>query len=240
MNWYFSENNSKSVRQVVIGVDPQPVVSRFGTLMLLGKYDHLRQSRWTTGFFRLDSDPGPFLLVKANDATARLKAQQFRIAYCFYRMKAGGLISLFVDFPSITIPGNPCDPFVLFEMTRGLDGEDERQRISDGISKQPLHLCFAEGAGDAIEASYDVLIDVATDCREALDREWKGLLEFHQSIPGSRRDFGASVAQMQQENPLSENPIIRPLSQLSLRDQWQIAIAKQGQSQRRPWWAFWR
>jgi len=213
MSWYLSENRRKSVRQVVISIeDQQPVNSKFETLWLMGKYDHLRQSRWTTGFFRLDGDPGPYLLVKANDYVTRLKGNPFRVAYCFYRMKAGGLISVFVDFPSIDIPENPYDPFVLFEMTRGLDVEDECQRISDGISGQELHMCFAEAAGDGIEAFYDIVVDVADDCREALDAEWKGLLQYHQSVPATRRDFQTSIAQMQQENPLSENPILQKIT----------------------------
>jgi hypothetical protein len=237
MNWYAAEDKQKSVRQIVICAEsPQPVDSKFGLIGLVGmKYEPLRESFWTTGFFRLDGDPGPYLLVKARDNTDRLKAKPFRIAYCFYRMKAGGLISLFVDFPSIKIPGNPYDPFVLFEMTRGLDVDDECKRIADGMSKQPLHLCFGEGAGAGIQASYDVLIEVPSDCQKALASEWKELLNFHHSVTGGRRDFNASVAQMQQENPLSENPILE-----APRGQTTQSHNAKSSSQEKPWWGFWK
>lgn len=245
MNWYIAEDKRKSVHEVVIDVqNPQPQASKFGTLVLGTKYHPLRTLVWTIGFFRLENDHGPYLLVRADSTIDRLRAQQFRVAFCFYHMKAGGLISLFVDFPSIKIPGNPYDPFVLFEMTRGIDVEDERQRISDAFSRPSLHVCFAQGegpgknlgsgvwVGTGITASYDVLVDLSAECRSALDREWKSLLRYHQSVPSSQRDFQTSFAQMQQENPLSENPILGR----SDAPEQATTVTQPGKR----WWAFWK
>lgn len=230
--WYECEDIMKSVRQVVVTCDlPKPVASKFGTLFLVDKYEHLRESYWTTGFFRLDSDPGPYLLLKANSETATLKSARIRIAFCFYRMQAGGLISVFVDFPDLKIEGNPYDPFVLFEMTRGLDGEDERDRITDAISKRQLHICVAEGAGGGIEAQYDLVLDIDHDCQDVLYREWNSLLVYHDM--NLNRDFQASVAQMQSENPLSENPILDQQAS-------KTPIPVEAVSSSKPWWAFWR
>ena len=60
----------------------------------------------------------------------------------------------------------------------------------------------------AIDALYDVLIDLDHECREALNREWESLLDYHESMSSGPRDFDASVRQMQSENPLTHNPII--------------------------------
>ena len=59
MNWYTAESRKLGVREVVLEVpDPQPIESKFGMLML-GDANHiLRANVWTTGFFRLESDPG--------------------------------------------------------------------------------------------------------------------------------------------------------------------------------------
>ncbi len=62
--------------------------------------------------------------------------------------------------------------------------------------------------GGAVDALYDVIVDLDPQCREALDREWESLLEYHNSMPSGERDFDASVRQMQFENPLTSDPII--------------------------------
>ena len=221
MNWYYSEDKPKSVREVVIDVrTPSPVKSKFGMLMLGSKYHILRSNVWVAGYFRLDGDPGPFLLIRADRHADELKSQAFRVAHCFYRMRAGGLYAIFVDFRALILPNAPSGPFVLFEMIRGIDMGDERQRILDGINRPQLHVCFAEGdrpgedlgggmwSGGAINAAYDVLVDVGDDCRETLKAEWDALLGFHRSLPTATRDFNSSIGQMQAENPLSRNPII--------------------------------
>jgi len=221
MKWYSCQSAEKSVHEVVLAEsNPQPVDSKFGMMMFGSKYQMLHQNVWAAGFFRMDGDSGPYLLVRADGYADRLKGQPFRVAFCFYRMRAGGLIALFVDFPKLKLSGVPSEPFVLFEMIRGIDLDDERERINDAISRDQIHICFAEGdgpgedlgggmwAGSSINASFDVLIDLEDECREALRKEWQALLEYHDSMPSSRRDFQESIQQMQAENPLSENPIL--------------------------------
>ena len=74
----------------------------------------------------------------------------------------------------------------------------DRAKISEAVC----------GGGGAIDALYDVRVDIDGPCRDALDREWTSLLDYHDSLPGGSRDFRASVRQMQMENPLAENPIL--------------------------------
>jgi len=218
---YVAENQLKSVRQVVLEVTrPRLVASRFGKLMLGEPYRTLTASFWAVDFFRLEGDPGPYLLLRADGHTTRLRNKPFRVAFCFYQMKAGGLFALFVDFPGLRIPRASSVPFALFEIIRGLDLDDERQRISEAIERPRLHICFAEGEGPgdglgsglwrdgAIDALYDVLVDLDPQCREALKREWQSLLDHHHTLASERRDFNASVRQMQSQNPLTQNPIL--------------------------------
>lgn len=251
MNWYAAEDKAKSVREVVVEVpQPRPVDSKFGTLMLGTKYHMLRANAWVTGFFRLESDPGPYLMLRADGHADRLKNQPFRVAFCFYRMKAGGLVAVFVDFPKLKIAGAPSAPYVLFEMIRGIDMEDERQRIGDAINRPQLHMCFAEGdgpgqdlpgggwSGGSINASYDVLAYIDAECREALNREWKALLDYHKSISGGRRDFQASIQQMRSENPLTHNPVV-DRSKASSAVGGAAAPSPAGTTDRK-WWQIWK
>lgn len=135
MNWYQGEDKPKSVHEVVLDVtDPKPVTSKFGMMILGSKYHILRSNVWVTGYFRMDNDPGPYLLLRADGYASKLKNQPFRVAHCFYRMKAGGLFAIFIDFPRLKLSGIPSSPFVLFEMIRGIDMEDERESIYDAIN----------------------------------------------------------------------------------------------------------
>ena len=219
--WYAAEDQRRSVREVVVeATRPRPVGSRFGKLTLGEKYRTLMARFWAVGFFRLESDPGPYLLLRADGHTTRLRDQPFRVAFCFYRMKAGGLFALFVDFPNLRISTSPSAPYVLFETIRGIDLDDERRRIRGAIALPRLRLCFAEGEGpgeglgcsiwtsDAIDALCDVPIDLDPQCREALHREWESLLDYHDTLSGERRNFAASVRRLQSENPMTHNPII--------------------------------
>ncbi|MCD4780786.1 MAG: hypothetical protein K8S27_09610 [Candidatus Omnitrophica bacterium] len=221
MDWYHEEDKLKSVREVVVEIiNPRPINPKFGMMMLGEKYHLLRSNTWIAGYFRMDGDPGPYFLLRADGYAARLKGQALRVAHCFYRMHAGGLYAIFIDFPNLKLSGVPSEPFVLFEMIRGIDMEDERQRIFDGINRPKLHICFAEGdgpgedfgggmwSGGPIDAQYDVVVDIGEECRNMLEEEWNALLMFHRSLSGSVRDFNASLQQMQMENPLSRNPII--------------------------------
>lgn len=219
--WYRAGDARKSVRQVVIeAARPRPVASRFGVLRLEPPYRTLMTMLWAVGLFRLPDDPGPYLLVRADGQTTRLKGRPFRVALAFYRMDAGGLVALFVDYPGVSIATAPSAPFVLFETIRGLDLDDERQRMTDTIAGPRLHLCFAEGEGPGddlasglvsgghLDALYDVLVDLAPSCRAALEDEWASLLHYHDTLPADRRDFQAAVWQLQRENPVEENPVL--------------------------------
>ncbi len=220
MNWYQGEDKPKSVSEVVFDVtDPTPVEAKFGMMVLGGKYHMLRSNVWVAGYFRMDNDPGPYVLLRADGYTDKLKNQPFRAAHCFYRMNAGGLFAIFIDFPKLKSSGVPSSPFVLFEMIRGIDMEDERARIFDAINRSNLHICFAEGdgprkefngmwSGGSINAAYDVIVEIDEDCRNELNKEWESLLDYHRSLSSGVRDFNASIQQMQSENPLSRNPIV--------------------------------
>jgi len=256
MKWYSCQSAEKSVHEVVLAEsNPQPVDSKFGMMMFGSKYQMLHQNVWAAGFFRMDGDSGPYLLVRADEYADRLKGQPFRVAFCFYRMRAGGLIALFVDFPKLKLSGVPSEPFVLFEMIRGIDLDDERERISDAISRDQLHICFAEGdgpgedlgggmwAGSSINASFDVMIDLDDECRQALRKEWQALLEYHDSMTSSQRDFQESIHQMQAENPLSENPILDDAGpsepQPATVSVVEPTVTTSGPTSTRPWWKLW-
>ncbi|KPA13846.1 hypothetical protein MHK_005960 [Candidatus Magnetomorum sp. HK-1] len=246
MTYYTAEDKSKSVREVILDViNPNPVNSKFGMMMLGSKYHMLRSNVWVTGFFRLDSDPGPYLMLRSDGYCDKLKNQTFRVAHCFYRMRQGGLFAIFVDFPKLKLSGIPSGDFVLFEMIRGIDMDDEKERISDAISRSNLHICFAEGdgpgeehdgmwSGASINAKFDVIVEMSQECRNELNKEWMSLLDYHRSLSSTVRDFTESFQQLQMENPLTHNPIVDRKKETILPTPLKSSIKS------RVWWQFWK
>ena len=219
-NWYQAEDARKSVRQIVIEIPPgSEQASKFGQFLFGMKYMQLMSNTWTAGFFRLDGDPGPYLLVRGDKVASRLKGYPMRVAFSFYRMRAGGLCAIFVDVDCPEVRAKLTYPHVLFETMYGLDMADTKTHVQDAISRDSLHLCFAEGDGPGemhvgyfsskgIKAQFDVVAPLGEDCRAALKGEWEGILNYHASIPASHRDFQQSGSQMAAENPQTENPIL--------------------------------
>ncbi|KPA13116.1 hypothetical protein MHK_006675 [Candidatus Magnetomorum sp. HK-1] len=253
MNYYTAEDKYKSVREVVLDVtNPSPVDSKFGMMMLGSNYHMLRSNVWVTGFFRLDSDPGPYLMLRADGGYCdKLKNQPFRVAHCFYRMKQGGLFAIFIDFPKLKLSGIPSGDYVLFEMIRGIDMDDEKERISDAINRSNLHICFAEGdgpgeefggmwSGGSINAEYDVIVELSQECRNELNKEWESLFEYHRSLSAGRRDFNDSIQQMQAENPLTHNPIVDRNKGAEPSGEKITATSSTLSTKSKSWWQFWK
>jgi hypothetical protein len=94
MNWYQAESTKTSVRQVVVEIPPgHEKDSKFGMMFFGSKYLQLMTSVWVAGFFRMDGDPGPYVLVRGDGAASQLRGSPLRIAFSFYRMRAGGLMA---------------------------------------------------------------------------------------------------------------------------------------------------
>jgi hypothetical protein len=228
MNWYQAESKEKNVRQIVLlspaGKDTK---SRFGMLLLSTKYMPLLSNTWATGFFNMDNDLGPFLMVREDNIVKELRGSPVSAAFCFYRMRAGGLVTMYthVDCPAVAQRLN--HKIALFEMSYGLDNENREYKeiIDRAIGRDSLHICFAQGKGtgqhlpsggfrsESINAQYDVILPMPPECRAALRKEYDGILSYHSSVPSSNRDYQKSVQQMWTENPQGVNTILpRPAS----------------------------
>lgn len=187
--------------------------------MFAAKYFHLMASPWVCGFFRLDSEPGPFLLVRADAYAEAIAHSSLRVAFAFYRMSNGGVFTVFVDADNKALTEQSGRANLLFEMFYGLDQEDTISLLRAALGRESLHLCFAEGKDTAkrdsdvivsspIRAVHDVVLEIPLDCRNAMLKELDELLSHHQSIPANSRDFKESALQVQRENPSGKNSIL--------------------------------
>jgi hypothetical protein len=253
MNWYYTNSEKTNVRQIVLQATPENEVDRtFGTLLLSAKFLSLQTNIWATGFFNLDSDPGPFLMVRGDKVASKLKGYPITVAICFYRMRTGGLVTIYVHVDCPTVAKMLSDPIVLFENSYGLDYENRgmKEIIERAIGNEALHICFTEGEGPAktfpdgsgfeskgIESKFDVVIPLTHECRAILKKEYDSLLRYHENISSSTRNYKQSVQQMWAQNPHGSNPILPPpadaTSEIAEHDQPKkpVAVAQPQTSQ---------
>lgn len=227
IQWYQSTDTRKNVRQIVVEIPPaQDTQSQFGMMFFGAKYLQLMTNTWTTGFFRMDSDPGPFLLVRGDRAAGKLRGLPLRLAFAFYRMRAGGIFAIYLEIDSPEVKEQLRQqgltvhaPRILFETFYGLDTEDTTSLIRDGLARDPLRICFAEGdgpgemsggmfSGSSINAQFDVVVSIPPECRRILAKEWENILKYHKAVPPASRSFASGGRQLQAENPITESVVL--------------------------------
>jgi hypothetical protein len=223
MNWYQAESKEKSVRQIVLTSPAgKEIKSRFGMLLLTTKFMPLLNNTWATGFFTLDNDPGPFLMVRGDNVVNDMRGSPVSVAFSFYRMRKGGLVTMYVYVDCPSVEKRLTHKIVLFEISYGLDDANREYKaiIDRAIGLESLHICFAEGRGtgqhlpgggfssESINAQYDLIIPLSKECRDALRKEYDSILSYHAALPSSARDYQGSVQQMWAENPQGINPIL--------------------------------
>jgi hypothetical protein len=181
--------------------------TKFSGLMLFPHY-RVTQKDWIAEVFTLDADPGPYLIVRADKVTSKLRGQVTRVALGFYHMKSSGVFSILVnvDCPQATCRGIGFAN-IGFEMLVGLDTARAVDLYGKFIRRPTMHICFAESTENAggeyinvatgtsmtafPQGKFDLISSVPPDCLSALEREWNALLSHHKTL--SRPDFQSAV-----------------------------------------------
>jgi hypothetical protein len=225
-NWYFAENKSKGLRQVVFNISEDMIKeSELGSLILAAKYKNLTEKGWATGFFRLDGDRGPYLLVRADGYVEEIKKSKMKLGISFFRMGAGGLFGIYVHVDSDNLRKERDNPNVYFEIAYGLDESGSVDLMTDFLKNDQLDLILADkndrGSQSIYDSSgggfismtpplckYDIPISLDEDCKRILNEELMDLKEYHSSTPSGRRNFQASVQQLWNIMPETDNPIL--------------------------------
>jgi|GEM_PF-6153847 len=228
-NWYLSEDNGKHLRQVVIEVPPtldsENTKSQFGILMLAAKYQSLITGTWTTGLFRLDTNSGPYLMIRTDGLVEVTKNAPKKIGFSFFRMNSSGIIGIYVyiDSDHLREKGSIKHPYI--EIGCGLDEQDGVQRFRDAFKNETLTLVLA-GESNSTHSSYnestgklenyvtpqcehDIQLILDVNCRKTLSKELEDLCKYHRSIPSGRRDFNTGLNEMWAVMPEQDNPILQ-------------------------------
>jgi hypothetical protein len=215
-NWYLACDKSRGLRQVVLLSDPNcKTASRFGTFFFASTYSDLVNNSIVTGFFRLDGDPGPYLMIRTDgtrddgyEAVDEMAKDKFRIAFNFGYMPTSGVISIFVCSSFL----NKYSKNGFMEMHYGLDFDNTRNLLSDAFQRDELQVVHARGGGGGAlpNAKYDIAIPIDGACKQVLVDEWKSLLTHHTKI--AQPNYQTAVNRLFQmfppgtSDPIMSNP----------------------------------
>lgn len=225
-NWYLAESKSKRLRQIVFEISEDMIQeTKLGSLILAAKYNNLMEKGWATGFFRLDGDRGPFLLVRADEFSEEIRKSKIKLGISFFRMDVGGLFGIYVHVDSEKLRKVRDNPNVYFEIAYGLDESGSVDLMTDFLSKDKLELILADKndrssyniidtSGGGFKSSvtplckYDITISLDENSKKLLNDELNELKKYHSSIPSGRRNFQTSVQQLWNVMPEMDNPIL--------------------------------
>lgn len=221
LDWYFAEDGYRNLRQVVVEIQaPDWKESEFGNLLLAAKYKFLITSGWTVNYFRTDSTPGPYLMIRTDHIADKVKSCKLRLGFTFIRMQRSGLMALYVEF--LPRPTPDCNPFI--ELVSGLDIQDYRDRISDAYAKDTLDIVLADrgnmsvtfmdetGSSESHVAPLvvgEINLPVDPELKATLQREWRGLLAYHDKIPPNQVNHIQAVNQLWEVMPEDQSPLLK-------------------------------
>jgi hypothetical protein len=231
-NWYSASDTRRKTRQVVIELPTGGAVGpKFGSLFLAAQYENLLAKSWSAGYFRTDADKGPFLLVRADGHVDKLRECGLRLAFSFYRGRAGGLFGLFVVANSPDLDRVSPSKRAVFECIYGLDIQHTVDLIQDGLSRDSAYLCFADAATNmmihqidesgkrrsltAPACRFDRVYPVPAECQRALAQEFRELLGYHRAVAPTKRDFPACLEEFSADFPPSSDPVLAHTEQIS-------------------------
>jgi len=218
-NWYFSEDESKHLKQIVVDLpNSSKIPSRVKNVV-----GGVRIMTVSLGGFASDalliSDESsnkavPIIFINATNAIDMLPSYMTiqHVAFSFYKMNNGGVFQIFNHVEVPELERQFGSPF-LVESSYWPEESETRELIEILIDNDELEVCFvAPGKNGPCTGYYGFKVILPEECKSQLKSEWKELLEYHNSVSSSKRNYRQALNQYNNENPLEENPILKNTS----------------------------
>ncbi len=231
-DWYLAKTPDGSVRQVVVSVPPsKTVASKFRIIRLeYDRFPMLASGTWCAGFFRLDGDPGPYLMLRVDDFIENVKEAPLAVALSFCKTSAGALfvISVRVDSEALgtalrdKFPKFPPLKYPVAEWIASLDAKYDVDLIDDALSRDRIHIVLAQNSGSSEtvfsdsgqrklrlpQAVCDIVVPFDPAIASCLRAEWNALLAQHNSIPNSNVSFSQAQRELARTLPFDKDPVL--------------------------------
>lgn len=208
--WYFAADNVRGLRQIVFELGgAAPADSCFGNLFLRpDKYSGLINDV-SVGFFKTDSKPGPYLLIKTPRFSRAMAREAVRLGFTFCFMPSGPVFAVFAESPTTEreLKGARfIDQVYSMDKHSGLV-----DLIIESFSKETLTTVFADsGAMTAIQCVQDVNYSMERSLRERFDKEWARLVSHGNYTRGwGAGSFAATRDELYARTPTNESSILQ-------------------------------
>ena len=202
-NWYFAQDKSKKLRQIVYTIgEATPVKSHLSSLIINPHKYYPLLGNLAVGFFAVDKEPATMLMIKTAGFADKISHETVKIAFTFCHMKAGPLFAIFVDSPSTEreIKGG-CFIDQVYNIV------DFGEMIKETFKQDKLHVVFAQVGGMAgIECLYDADYPIDQSLRDKFFQEWNELVTHGLSL-GSF-SFEACRNELYERTPVNQSPIL--------------------------------
>ena len=208
--WYFAADNARGLRQIVFELGGiAPTDSRFDSLILKpDKYPGLLNDL-SVGFFKTDSDPGPYLLIKTRSFSRAMAHEAVRLGFTFCHMPSGPVFAVFAQSPTTKreLKG-ACFIDQVYSMDKHSGLAD---LITEAFSKDTLTAVFADSGGMAgIRCVLDAEYPMERSLREIFAKEWSNLVSHGRETRGwGQGSFAASREELYARTPPNESPILQ-------------------------------
>ena len=212
--WYFAEDATKHVRQLVLLLPPDSEVAPRVKSVFPGGPAGVAflSATWAATVAFLDDQPpeseGPYLFAKATNAVNALRNQPVSVAFAFYRMKLGAVFQVFVQVDTPEVKSAIGDRYVV-ERPFDFDSADEMKMAEALISRDVLEVCFvAPGQSGPCTGYFGLEVAMPQAVRESLQKELADLVTYDKGLSG-RHPKGA-IDQYNRENPMDDTPVLSP------------------------------
>ena len=219
-DWYLAKTPNGSVRQAVINVPPSnTVATKFGTIWL--EYDQfpmLASGTWCAGFFRLDGDPGPYLMLRVDDFIEDLKRRRWRWRFRFARHRRGLCSSYPPDLNrrrwqrpcASSFPNSRRSNIRWPNGSRAWIRNIDVDLIDGALSRDRIHMVLARNSKSSKtvfsdsgqrkltlpQAVCNIVVPLDPAIASCLRAEWNALLAQHNSIPNSELNFNQAQREL--------------------------------------------
>lgn len=242
--WYIVTSDAKHARQIVINLPADARVPSRVEGCFVGPMSRATEQNWAAMTLFMSGDTpdrkGPFVFAKANGVVELLKECPARLAFSFYRYRAGGLLQIFLHVRSRAVEEKARSPFIV-ENGHWPDADDTRKLIPELITREHLEVCFlADGPVGPCQGYFGLRVPLSQEVRTALSEEWKALNEYHSSMPGARRSHQDAMSQFESENPMEQNPVLEQTAAPQPAPKPRTPAQVDERFGGKPWWKFWR
>jgi hypothetical protein len=231
-SWYFKKTKDGIISQFVMKI---PVTSvketEFGMILLPSQnFPIVSSEEWCTGFIRMNGKPYPYQMIRVDEFDNKVAESDMTIAFSFCKLKNCGifLIDVRIENSSITekvkqkFRHAPPVSMPILEWIVSLTDSYSLEMIQEVLASPILNIIVANSKGaqttifdnyggkkDCMgpHAHHERTFNFDGEMNIVLNAELKALIDHHNSIPSSIRDFKIANQELSQLLPFDKDPI---------------------------------